>query len=116
MDGLIAMVNCILYKKKKEKNSKIMIFVGNSQVFFSGDHRGDHICQCGETNDCIENGVEDFVCNCDSNLPTFLNDEGLITAKDLLPITQVYYGPLLFEAQNASFTVGKLRCSGMRSY
>ena len=94
-----------------------MSFVlGNSQVFFSGDHRGDHICQCGETNDCIENGVEDFVCNCDSNLPTFLNDEGLITAKDLLPITQVYYGPLLFDAQNASFTVGRLQCSGKVSY
>ena len=40
------------------------------------------------------------------------NDAGLITAKELLPMTGVFYGPLLYDSQNATFTVGRLRCTG----
>ena len=74
------------------------------------------MCSCGDSNDCLSDGVHHFDCNCDSNLPTFTNDEGFITAKDLLPITNVFYGPLLYDSQNASFTIGKLRCKGNFEY
>ena len=87
-------------------------FSGNSEYFFTGSHEGEHICSCGETDSCMSNGVNSFVCNCDANLPTYANDAGLITAKELLPMTGVFYGPLLYDSQNATFTVGRLRCTG----
>ena len=45
-------------------------------------------------------------------MPIWASDDGLITAKDLLPITGVFYGPLLYESEHANFTIGRLRCSG----
>ena len=57
--------------------------------------------------------MSDYLCNCDSNLPIWADDSGLITAKDLLPMTQVFYGPLLYDIENANFTIGRLRCTGM---
>ena len=60
----------------------------------------------------MSNGVNSFVCNCDTNLQTYANDAGFITAKELLPMTGVFYGPLLYDSQNATFTVGRLRCTG----
>ena len=97
-------------------NSKLISFLGEKQYFFTGNNVGEHMCSCGESNDCLSDGVHHFDCNCDSNLPTFTNDEGFITSKDLLPITNVFYGPLLYDSQNATFTIGKLRCKGNFEY
>jgi len=82
------------------------------QYFFDGDHPGEHTCSCGEDNSCLTNGIDEFSCNCDAYFPIVANDTGLITAKNLLPITGVFYGPLMFETEFASFTVGRLRCRG----
>ena len=71
-----------------------------------------HICACGESDSCLSNGIIETDCNCDSNLPIWASDDGMITAKDLLPITGVFYGPLLYESEHANFTIGRLRCSG----
>ena len=88
------------------------IFVGTPQYFFDGDHRNEHVCSCAEDDSCLSNEVTIFPCNCDANLPIWAQDIGDITAKDLLPITEVFYGPLLYDSEKANFTLGRLRCSG----
>ena len=92
-----------------------LIFAGTPQYFFDGDHRNEHVCSCAEDDSCLSNEVTTFPCNCDANLPIWAQDIGYITAKDLLPITQVFYGPLLYDSEKANFTLGRLRCSGICS-
>ena len=82
------------------------------QHFFNGDQQGTHSCFCAETNSCLKYGPVDYTCNCDAKIPEWTMDEGYITAKDILPITELFYGPMLYSAERANFTVGKLYCSG----
>ena len=56
---------------------------------------------------------EKLFCNCDSKAPTWLNDTGLITNKDLLPITSFNYGPLKYDIEEGNVQIGKLKCSGL---
>ena len=84
---------------------------GDDQVFFHGNHPGEHLCQCGEDHSCVDSGL-DLMCNCDSKSPTWYNDVGRITAKELLPIASFHYGPLIFDLERANFTLGRLTCSG----
>ena len=86
-----------------------------SQLTFFHGNRDDveeeksHFCQCGINNTCIEPRLP---CNCDANLPTWQADEGIITDKDILPITEFAYGPLKYELQEAKVTIGSLKCFG----
>ena len=88
-------------------------FQGNPQYFFNGNHEGEHKCACGETNSCLSDGVTDFVCNCDAKLPDWTADTGIIESKDILPITEVFYGPLIFDIEKANFSIGWLKCKGL---
>ena len=60
----------------------------------------------------MNNGVIEFECNCDAKLPDWDMDTGIIEAKEILPITEVFYGPLLFDIEKANFSIGWLRCTG----
>ena len=60
----------------------------------------------------MNNGVVEFECNCDAKLPDWDMDTGIIEAKEILPITEVFYGPLLFDIEKANFSIGWLRCTG----
>ena len=85
---------------------------GEHQVFFSGAHdAGEHICSCGEDQSCMD-GTVDLPCNCDQKSPFWTSDDGIITAKDLLPIKAFNYGPLIYDLERANVTVGRLKCSG----
>ena len=73
----------------------------------------DHFWQLffiGMEGNCIN---EKLLCNCDSKTPTWLNDTGLITNKNLLPITSFNYGPLKYDIEEANVQIGKLKCSGL---
>ena len=48
--------------------------------------------------------------NCNRKAPTWKFDTGDIDNKSLLPITGFKYGPLLYEAEKAKFTIGPLTC------
>ena len=63
---------------------------------------------------CLNNGVAEFECNCDAKLPDWAMDTGVIEAKEILPITEVFYGPLLFDIEKANFSIGWLRCTGKK--
>lgn len=45
-------------------------------------------------------------------MPVWAADAGIITAKDILPITGVFYGPLIFDLERANFSIGSLKCKG----
>ena len=61
---------------------------------------------------CLKGRVTTNPCNCDAQLPEWTNDIGTITAKDLLPIKEVYYGPILYNSVKANFTIGQMKCHG----
>ena len=54
-------------------------------------------------------------CNCDSKEPTDLSDVGIIMNSTALPVKELRFGGLTFEAQTASHTLGKLECYGKKS-
>ena len=58
---------------------------------------------------CIEPNLS---CNCDAKVPDWQVDEGIITDKDLLPITEFAYGPLEYDLEEAKVSIGSLKCSG----
>ena len=66
----------------------------------------------GQSLDIENNGQTDFLCNCDANVPEWAADDGFITVKEILPLTEVFYGPLLYDIERANFTIGRLKCSG----
>jgi hypothetical protein len=80
-----------------------------------GSDSSVYMCQCGLDGSCIEDSGNTFSCNCDAKTPEWAIDSGAITAKEILPITGFTYGPLKFDAEQANFTIGRLRCLGTRS-
>ena len=58
---------------------------------------------------CVEPQLS---CNCNAKLPEWQFDEGVITDKNLLPITQFSYGPLEYDLEEAKVSIGSLKCSG----
>merc|ERR1711953_699612 len=84
---------------------------GTERTFFHGnlDPEQPHVCQCGVNQTCIESNLP---CNCDAKVPDWQVDEGVITDKDLLPITEFAYGPLEYDLEEAKISIGSLKCSG----
>lgn len=88
---------------------------GNKSTFFHGNLNPDkpHICQCGLDQSCV---IPELPCNCDAKEPNSQSDQGVITDKNLLPITGFAYGPLEYEMQEATVKIGHLKCSGIWNY
>lgn len=84
---------------------------GTSQSFFHGNFNASisHMCQCGVNRTCVDPGL---LCNCDAKLPEWHSYEGIITDKNLLPITAFSYGPIEYELEQAKISIGNLKCSG----
>ena len=70
----------------------------------------------GESDSCVSSSIPNIKCNCDSNDPTWYNDQGVITSMDKLPITSFSYGPLEFDIERANVTIGRLKCQGRISF
>ena len=85
---------------------------GTSQNFFNGQ-KSAHKCKCSETQSCLKarDGTE-VSCNCDAKMLDWNKDDGIITAMDILPISGIFYGPLLSDSEHAYFTIGKFKCKG----
>jgi hypothetical protein len=79
------------------------------QHFWAGNKAtNEHICQCGLDGSC---NIPNSKCNCDAQGSTRLIDSGMISVKELLPITKLYFGGMT-STSVAKHTVGKLECSG----
>ena len=86
---------------------------GTQRTVFHGNHLDTtsqpHLCQCGVNQTCV---VPELACNCDAKLPVWQADEGIITDKELLPITEFAYGPMKYDLEQAKVSIGSLKCSG----
>ncbi len=115
-------VNGVAYSWWNDKN-------GVPRYFWSGITSNDHICQCGIEKNCIESFMP---CNCDSGLQIPLTDNGecvyrvgrvlainhqyfrsgIITDKNILPITHLNFGRTILEGSIGLHTLGRLECTG----
>ena len=59
---------------------------GDPQIYFVGEHYGEHLCACSLDESCSES-AHNYKCNCDAQIPELQNDEGFITNMTALPIT-----------------------------
>ncbi|EFX76551.1 Cntnap2 protein [Daphnia pulex] len=88
---------------------------GNPHYFWSGGKSNVHTCQCGIERNCVEDLA---ACNCDSSLPTPLTDigndhgQGVITDKNILPITRLNFGGTLTANSTSQHTLGRFECTG----
>ncbi|EFX89078.1 hypothetical protein DAPPUDRAFT_310805 [Daphnia pulex] len=82
---------------------------GSAKYFWSGGNTDEHTCQCGIDQNCVEAFMK---CNCDSNAPVELSDIGVITDKNILPITRLNFGRTQLESSSGVHTLGKFECSG----
>ncbi|CAG0893114.1 unnamed protein product [Darwinula stevensoni] len=82
---------------------------GDPQYYWDGSHAGEHICDCGVSDTCVD---PDLPCNCDAEAPQWESDVGAIDNATALPIAEVRFGGLRFDGQRANHTLGGLACRG----
>ena len=86
------------------------------QYYWTGSHHGQHVCSCHYSEEgCYSEETFNNTCNCDANIPSEIFDEGIITNSSALPITELRFGGLGFDAQSGFHTLGKLSCIGKKS-
>ncbi|XP_046645819.1 uncharacterized protein LOC124336165 [Daphnia pulicaria] len=84
---------------------------GNAQYFWAGSNTdGIHTCQCGIDGNCVDSAVK---CNCDALAPLQLVDDGVITNKNVLPVTRLNFGRTQLETSSGVHTLGRLVCTGL---
>ncbi|XP_046645838.1 uncharacterized protein LOC124336182 [Daphnia pulicaria] len=82
---------------------------GNAQYFWSGSNAGGvHTCQCGIDGNCVDPVAK---CNCDALAPLQLVDDGVITDKNVLPVTRLNFGQTQLETSSGVHTLGQLVCT-----
>lgn len=82
---------------------------GNSEYFWAGSDDSVHTCQCGIDGNCVDASLK---CNCDSAAPIPLTDTGVITSKDILPISRLNFGRTQLQSSSGVHTLGPFECSG----
>ena len=90
---------------------------GNEQIYWDGANSGSHVCACHFSNEgCIKEDILGNTCNCDSQVPEEIYDKGVVTDINVLPITELRFGGLSYDAQIGYHTLGKLACKGTQKY
>ncbi|XP_046646959.1 uncharacterized protein LOC124337002 [Daphnia pulicaria] len=95
-------LNTITYAWWNDKN-------GNAKTFWAGGNTDVHLCQCGLDGNCVDSSTK---CNCDSAAPVPLTDEGVITDKEVLPVTRLNYGRTQLETSSGIHQLGRFECTG----
>ena len=83
-------------------------FPGEKQYFFDGADNSSYGCSCGKNGTCLSLSGEENFCHCDARSASLQQDEGVITAMQLLPIQEFAYGPYSLEGNHPEITMGKL--------
>jgi len=86
---------------------------GDPEIYFSGSNHNTHICECGVHGNC-SGSEENYVCNCDNQIPVVQEDAGTITDMSALPIIGFKYGMMAYESQIATIKIGRLQCRGQK--
>ncbi|XP_057370159.1 uncharacterized protein LOC130691262 [Daphnia carinata] len=86
---------------------------GDPRYFWSGMNNNSsgryHTCQCGLDGSCKDKSLS---CNCDSDLAIELSDVGILSEKDLLPVTKLNFGRTIAPTSMNRHTLGRLECNG----
>lgn len=85
---------------------------GARMTYWGGAKPADRFkCACGVS---IPNSCADRIygCNCDKNDDVWRNDSGLLTEKSHLPVIQLRFGDTGDSGEEATYTLGKLKCYG----
>nr|XP_039262066.1 contactin-associated protein-like 2 [Styela clava] len=82
---------------------------GEEQHYWAGADPGSNMCACGKNGTCDGKST---TCNCDNNDLVWRQDDGYLTSKDTLPVSQLFFGDVLGVEERGYFTLGKLECKG----
>ncbi|XP_028663070.2 contactin-associated protein-like 5 [Erpetoichthys calabaricus] len=86
---------------------------GERQTYWSGSLPGVLQCACGLDENCID---MNYFCNCDADKEQWVNDTGLLSYKDHLPVNQIIIGDTNRTNSEAVYRVGPLKCHGDRNF
>ncbi|XP_077125246.1 contactin-associated protein-like 2 [Ranitomeya variabilis] len=87
---------------------------GNEKHYYWGDSGpGIQKCSCGIDRNCTDGR---FHCNCDADQRQWRKDDGILSYKDHLPVTQVVVGDTYRSSSEAKLTINPLRCYGDKNY
>ncbi|XP_038593693.1 contactin-associated protein-like 4 [Micropterus salmoides] len=83
--------------------------VGQVQTYWGGASPGSQQCACGLQENCVD---PKHHCNCDADRTEWLNDSGLLTHKETLPVRSLVLGDVQRPGSESAYRVGHLRCHG----
>ncbi|KAJ8003635.1 hypothetical protein DPEC_G00150380 [Dallia pectoralis] len=84
---------------------------GRKQTYWGGSEPAVQQCSCSLEENCID---MNYFCNCDADSHSWVNDTGLLSYKDHLPLTEIVIGDTNRTGSAAVYSVGSLHCSGDR--
>uniref|UniRef100_A0A4W5P432 Contactin associated protein-like 5b n=1 Tax=Hucho hucho TaxID=62062 RepID=A0A4W5P432_9TELE len=84
---------------------------GEKQTYWGGSVPGVQQCSCSLEENCID---MNYFCNCDADTHLWVNDTGLLSNKDHLPLTEIVIGDTNRTGSAAVYRVGSLHCNGDR--
>lgn len=83
---------------------------GEKMKYWGGAPPESAMCSCGVNNTCAKGGI----CNCDANDYVLRRDEGMLTDRATLPVTQLRFGDAgKFNREFGFHTLGELKCFGL---
>ena len=84
---------------------------GQKMYYWGGADPADHqSCECHKYGSCYKNK---FRCNCDANNLNWDSDQGYLTDKSTLPVTELRFGDTgSNDKDQGRFTLGSLYCMG----
>ena len=82
---------------------------GTNMAYWGGAPPDSNKCACGMNNTCAD---PSRACNCDKNDEVWREDNGLLTYKFDLPVSQLRFGDTGSPSEEGYHTLGKLKCYG----
>ena len=83
---------------------------GEKMKYWGGATPDSGMCACGINNTCAKGGI----CNCDANDYALRRDEGVLTDRATLPVSQLRFGDAGKLNREFGFhTLGELKCFGL---
>ena len=99
--------------KNNQKSYKKILLEGTSQSYYYGNGTDTQsFCECATTNTCTQAFTVDFGCNCNSRVPVTMQDKGLVTNMNHLPILGFTYASEMNDYQKANLTLQPIKCQG----
>uniref|UniRef100_A0AAR2J853 Contactin associated protein-like 5a n=1 Tax=Pygocentrus nattereri TaxID=42514 RepID=A0AAR2J853_PYGNA len=86
---------------------------GVKRTYWGGILPGVQQCSCSLEGNCRD---MNYFCNCDADQDVWVNDTGLLSYKDHLPLSEIAIGDTNRTGSQALFQIGPLRCYGDRFF